>query len=150
MKPSDSLDKVFGTTPSDIDKGAKAMKGITKRVKKEYSSDVEEDYDYVRGLLKTSAENLAEITAGAMEVAEDSQHPRAYEVSAASAKQLAEVAEKLMSLHKDKKEIESDVQQANVSEVKTQNNIFMTGSTSDLLAALKGSNALSGVDTEAL
>ena len=126
------------------------MKSIAKRVKKTYESDSAEDYDYVRGMLKTAVENLAEITAGAMEVAEDSQHPRSYEVSANAAKQLAETAEKLMTLHKDKKELDSEVSQAQVSEVRTQNNIFMTGSTSDLLAALKGSNALSGVDTEAL
>ena len=88
MKPGDSLDKTFGIAPSDLDKGAKAMKGITKRVKKEYDSDSAEDYDYVRGMLKSSAESLARITAEAEDMAGETQHPRAVEVASNSAKQL--------------------------------------------------------------
>jgi hypothetical protein len=149
MSSFDSLDKTFGTDAS-LDAGAKTMKSITKRVRKEYASDAEEDYDYVRGMLKSSAEALSEITSNAMGVAEQSDHPRAYEVAANAAKQTSEVVEKIMSLHKDKKELENEVQQASVNDITTQNNIFMTGSTSDLLAALKGSNALSGVDTDSL
>ena len=126
------------------------MKSITKQVKKTFADDKSEDYEYVRGMLKTATENLAEITAGAMEVAEDTNHPRSYEVSANAAKQLAEVAEKLMTLHKDKKDLEADVQQANVSEVNTQNNIFMSGSTEELMRLLKSKDAMSGVDIDAL
>ena len=150
MSTYDSLDKTFGVAPSSIDKGAKAMKSITKQVKKTFADDKSEDYEYVRGMLKTATENLAEITAGAMEVAEDTNHPRSYEVSANAAKQLAEVAEKLMTLHKDKKDLEADVQQANVSEVNTQNNIFMSCSTEELMRLLNSKDAMSGVDIDAL
>ena len=140
MSTFDSLDKTFNVDAT-IDAGAKAMKSITKRVKKEYNSDAEEDYDYVRGMLKSSAESLCRITAEAEDMASETQHPRAAEVAANAAKQTAEVVEKIMALHKDVKELE-DVQQARVNEVKTQNNVFISGSTADLLKQLKEGGAL--------
>ena len=74
MSTFDSLDKTFNVDAT-IDAGAKAMKSITKRVKKEYNSDAEEDYDYVRGMLKSSAESLCRITAEAEDMASETQHP---------------------------------------------------------------------------
>ena len=138
MSTFDSLDKTFDVASTEL---VKAQRSITKKVKKEFSCDAEEDYDYVRGMLKSSAEALSEITSNAMGVAEQSDHPRAFEVAANAAKQTSEVVEKIMALHKDVKELD-EVQQAKVNEVKTQNNVFISGSTADLLKQLKEGGAL--------
>ena len=133
MKPYESLDKTFDVASQEL---VKATSATRKKVKKTYESDSEEDYDYVRAMLKDATESLSRITQGAVDVAEQSDHPRAYEVASNAAKSMAEVAEKLTDLHKKTKELD-EVQQAQVNEVRTQNNIFMSGSTADLMKALK-------------
>jgi hypothetical protein len=133
MKPFDSLDQTFDVAATEL---VKANKATRKAVKTAYESDAQEDYAYIRAMLKDATESLSNITQGAMDVAEESSHPRAYEVAANSAKHMAETAEKLMDLHAKTKALD-EVQQAQVNEVKTQNNIFMSGSTADLLKALK-------------
>jgi penicillin-binding protein-related factor A (putative recombinase) len=133
MKPFESLDQTFDVASQELLKAKKTSRKLSKKV---YGNDAEEDYDYVRAMLKDATENLSRITQGAMDVAEQSDHPRAYEVASNAAKSLAETAEKVMDLHKKTKEIDA-VEQTKVSEVKTQNNIFMSGSTADLMKALK-------------
>ena len=133
MKPFDSLDKTFDVASNEL---VKATSNARKSAKKVYENDAQEDYAYVRAMLKDSAEALTEITQGAMDVAQESSHPRAFEVASNAAKSTAEVVEKIMDLHKKTKELE-EVQQAQVNEVRTQNNIFMSGSTADLMKALK-------------
>ena len=133
MKPFESLDKTFDVASQEL---VKATNSTRKTAKKVYDNDAQEDYAYVRAMLKDSAEALTQITQGAIDVAEESSHPRAYEVAANAAKSTSEVAEKLMDLHAKTKALD-EVQQAQVNEVKTQNNIFMSGSTADLLKALK-------------
>ena len=72
---------------------------------------------------------------GAMEVAQQSDHPRAYEVVFQGAKHTADAVEKLQDLHKKMADTEKEVEKAAVNQ--TQNNIFMSGSTADLLKMLK-------------
>ena len=72
---------------------------------------------------------------GAMEVAQQSDHPRAYEVVFQGAKHTADAVEKLQDLHKKMADVENEQEKAQVNQ--TQNNIFMSGSTADLLKMLK-------------
>ena len=133
MKPYESLDKTFDVASQELVKATRSSKKLDKKA---YENDASEDYDYVRAMLKDATESLTRITQGAMDVAEQSDHPRAYEVASNAAKSMAETAEKIMDLHAKTKALE-EVQQAQVNEVKTQNNIFMSGSTADLMKALK-------------
>ena len=79
--------------------------GNEKKVKK---SDVEKDYEYSRGQLYSVIEKMQETLNGAMEVASQSDHLRAFEVAFAGAKHLADVVDKLPGLHKTQKSLEAD------------------------------------------
>lgn len=70
---------------------------------------------------------------GILEVAKESQHPRAYEVAATLIKNMSEVTEKLMVLQKQKKELSGETGQTNIQVDKA---VFV-GSTADLLKKIK-------------
>lgn len=141
MSTFDSLDETF-----DISKGVEAMKPIKKQkapiIVSNKSEDKEKDYNYARSQIYNLVEKMQEAVDGALEVAQQSDHPRAYEVVLNGAKNAAEVVEKLGDLHKKMNEIEAEDVKPNVQMTGgTQNNIFMTGSTADLMKALKDVNA---------
>ena len=137
MSNFDSLDETFGVEPE-----VKPIKRVRPDiVLSEKSEDQEKDYRYARGQIYDLVDKMQEAVNGALEVAQQSDHPRAYEVVLNGAKSAAEVVEKLGDLHKKMGDITKDDAKASVSQQGgTQNNIFMTGSTSDLLKALKESN----------
>ena len=70
-----------------------------------------------------------------MDVARQSDHPRAYEVTGQLIKTVAETAKDLLALQKTKKELQGD--EAPAPQIGTQNNIVFAGSTNELLRALR-------------
>ena len=93
-------------------------------------SDIKDDYDFARSQYYNLAEKGNEAIDLMMELARESEHPRAFEVLSTAIKQNAEVADKLMRLHKERKDVEADPQAALPNSM-TQNNVFV-GSTADL------------------
>ena len=69
--------------------------------------DQVKDYEYTRGELYSLIEQGQEAVQGALEVAQESGHPRAYEVAVAAMKHVADMTEKLQDLHKKMKDLES-------------------------------------------
>lgn len=129
-----NLDDTFDITKPDVElpKPIKKPKPIVISNKTE---DREKDYNYARSQLYDIVEKMQESIDGAMEVAQQSEHPRAYEVVMNGAKNAAEVVEKLTDLHKKMDDIEKEKpQQQSVSQV--QNNMFV-GSTAELMKMLK-------------
>lgn len=95
-------------------------------------NDIGDDYDYARSQYYRLADQGQEAIELMMELARDSEHPRAFEVLAGMLKQNAEITDKLMDLQKKKKEVEKeDPKQAALSAPVTNNNLFV-GSTTDL------------------
>lgn len=132
MSSFDSLDKTFDVASSEITELKKEAKPIKISDKGE---DLDKDYQYARGQLYDIVERMQECLEGAMEVAQQSDHPRAYEVAFNGAKSAAEVVEKIGDLHKKMSDLnkeETKVQQSN-----TQNNIYMAGTTAELMKLLK-------------
>jgi len=133
MSTFDSLDETFDIVPSPVEKQLKKQKPI---VLSDKSEDRDKDYQHVRASLYNLVDKMQEALDGALEVAQQSDHPRAYEVALNGAKNAAEVVEKITDLHKKVKDLEIEevkVQQNNT----TNNNVFMTGSTADLMMMLK-------------
>jgi hypothetical protein len=133
MSTFDSLDETFDIVPSPVEKQLKKQKPL---VLSDKSEDKEKDYQHVRASLYNIVDKMQEALDGALEVAQQSDHPRAYEVCLNGAKNAAEVVEKLTDLHKKVKDMEIEevkVQQNNT----TTNNVFMSGSTADLMKMLK-------------
>ena len=128
-----SLDETFDiVTDVELPKPIKKPKAI---IVSDKSDDREKDYSYARAQLYNIVETMQEGIQGAMEVAMQSEHPRAYEVAMNGAKAASEVVEKLADLHKKMDDLEKDKpQQQQVNQV--QNNMFV-GSTSELMKMLK-------------
>lgn len=94
----------------------------------------EQDYDYSRETYYDLIEKGRESLELMIEVARESEHPRAFEVLAGMIKGIADVNDKLMDLNKKQKELTKEDKPA---ESTTNNNLFV-GSTTDLQRMLLG------------
>jgi len=90
-------------------------------------SDLDKDYVHVRDSLYDLSEQGEEAIELMMELARESEHPRAFEVLGQLIKQKADINDKLMKLHKSNKEIKK----VDALDPATNNNVFI-GSTTEL------------------
>ena len=100
---------------------------------KSKDDDLEKDYEYTRGELYSLIDQGQEAVKGALEVAQESGHPRAYEVAVAAMKHVADMTEKLQDLHKKMKDLDEEAKGPS----KVTNNAMFVGSTSELQKMLK-------------
>lgn len=97
--------------------------------------DTEKDYEYTRCELYVLISKGQEAVQGALEVAQESGHPRAYEVAVNAMKQVADMTDKLIDLQHKMKNLNKEELKKGPSSV-TNNAIFL-GSTADLQQMLK-------------
>ena len=122
------LDEVF-----NVDESPEAeVIPKTNKLHLSKGEDVDKDYEYARDNLYSLIDKGQEAVNGALDLAMSSDHPRAYEVAGQLIKHVGDVADKLMALQKDKKNVKEE-------SVKTQvtNNSLFVGSTADLQKMLK-------------
>ena len=118
-------------------------KEIIKESKKEIRSiqskdNSELDYDYIRGTLYNLIEKGQEAATSLLELAQDGQQPRAYEVFGQLIKSVADSTDKLMDIHQKVKELKKEEK----SGPKNVTNALFIGSTAELQKLLKnGLNA---------
>lgn len=137
MKPKnfDQLDDALNTsTEIQICDNSDAIV-VNNEIKDSFSSeDIKKDYQYTRANLYSLIEKGQEAIDGIMELASESDQPRAYEVAGQLIKSVGDVTDKLIDLQKKLKDIEDDT-------VKTTNNVtnnaVFVGSTSELSKLLK-------------
>ena len=99
--------------------------------------DVEKDYEYTRGNLYSIIEKGQEAINGILELAQESEMPRAYEVAGQLIKNVADATDKLMTLQQKLK----DVEEEKISKGPTTvNNALFVGSTAELQKLLKNNN----------
>ena len=109
---------------------SKPSKPVPPKVDKD---DRTKDYEYTRGELYSLIDQGQEAVRGALEVAQESGHPRAYEVAVAAMKHVADMTEKLQDLHKKMKDLDEEKSgPRNVT-----NNAMFVGSTTELQKMLK-------------
>ena len=125
MKIDDRLSEVFDIAPQPK---TEVIDANTGEIIEPASTKIESDYD-------TTRENLRELlTTGqnalqhALEVAKQSEHPRAFEVVGNLMKQLADVNQQLMDLHQQKQKLDAPKKGAD----KVTNNAIFVGSTAEL------------------
>lgn len=99
--------------------------GIMTNINKK---EVQDDYDFARSKYYNLAEKGDEAIDLMMELARESEHPRAFEVLSNMMKQNAEITDRLMELQKRKKDVTENP--ASAAQL-TQNNVYV-GSTTDL------------------
>src|SRR6056300_1590668 len=99
------------------------------------NKNIKSDYDYSRQTYYDLIEKGRESLEMMIEVARESEHPRAYEVLSGMIKNISDVNDKLMDLNKKQKDIEKKDE---VKQVENQQNNFYLGSTADIQRMLKG------------
>ena len=95
----------------------------------------EQDYEYSRDTYYDLIEKGRESLELMIEVARESEHPRAFEVLSGMIKGIADVNDKLMDLNKKQKEL---TKEDTPTESTTTNNNLFVGSTTDLQRMLLG------------
>jgi|TARA_B100001093_G_scaffold446570_1_gene450988 hypothetical protein len=96
--------------------------------------DVEKDYKYTRGQLYSIIEKGQEAINGILELAQESEMPRAYEVAGQLIKNVADATDKLMDLQKKLKDVNKEEEAKTPT---TVNNALFVGSTAELQKLLK-------------
>ena len=105
-----------------------------KKKEKPNTDHVSKDYEYTRGNLYSIIEKGQEAINGILELAQESEMPRAYEVAGQLIKNVADATDKLMDLQKKLKEVNEEEKTKGPS---TVNNALFVGSTSELSKLLK-------------
>jgi len=135
-KKFDKLNEVFNVNDDELNIMPREVNSTIEKVEKISSdfNDVKKDYDYTRGNLYSIIEKGQEAINGILELAQESELPRAYEVAGQLIKNVADATDKLMDLQKKLKDIEDQKQIKNQT---TVNNALFVGSTADLAKMLK-------------
>ena len=130
MKSTENLDETFNIAPTEVLDAdeVKPNVGIQKpdRLTK---NDIEKDYEYTRGNLYSIIEKGQEAINGILELAQDSEMPRAYEVAGQLIKSVSDATDKLMDLQKKLKDVEEEKASKGPS---TVNNCLFVGSTAEI------------------
>ena len=118
---TDGLNKVFevGTDLVEVEKENKKV---------DVPDEIDNDYKYARENLYTIIEKGQESLNTLVDVAQQSQHPRAFEVVSQLVKTLSDTNKDLLELQKKIKVINKDIQEG----PKTVNNSLYVGNTADL------------------
>ena len=132
-KKFDSLNDAFDIAGEVV---SKQIETNEEKIEKISSSvdDIKKDYEYTRGNLYSLIEKGQEAINGILELAQESEMPRAYEVAGQLIKNVADATDKLMELQKKLKDVEEEKQSKGPTNV---TNALFVGSTADLAKLLK-------------
>ena len=98
------------------------------------SEDIKKDYEYTRGNLYSTIEKGQEAINGILELAQESEMPRAYEVAGQLIKNVSDATDKLMTLQQKLKEVNAEEKKGPTN---VTNNALFVGSTAELQKLLK-------------
>ena len=135
MGTFDGLDDVLNIAKPNIPEETEIVKEEPKpepKAKQEVD-DQTKDYEYTRGNLYSLIEKGQEAVEGALDVALNSDHPRAYEVAVNAMKQVSDMTDKLADLHKKMKDLDEEKKGPKT----VTNNAMFVGSTAELQKMLK-------------
>ena len=132
-KKFDKLDDAFNVESEIIESN---QADPTEKIEKLSSAvdDIKKDYEYTRANLYSLIEKGQEAINGILELAQESEMPRAYEVAGQLIKNVADATDKLMDLQKKLKEVEEERQAKGPTNV---TNALFVGSTAELAKLLK-------------
>ena len=131
-KNFDELNETFDVSADIV--SAEPIKEEKKNLQTSSPEDVKKDYEYTRGNLYSIIEKGQEAINGILELAQESEMPRAYEVAGQLIKNVSDATDKLMDLQKKLKDVNEEKDQKGPT---TVNNALFVGSTADLQKMLK-------------
>lgn len=135
----DSIDNVFNVgddmkVSTEIEVQASEVKTPDIVQDKSKTNDIDDDYKYTRRHLYSLIEKGQEAINGILDLAQESEMPRAYEVAGQLIKNVGDITDKLMDLQKKLKDVESDSSSKGPTNV---TNALFVGSTADLAKLIK-------------
>ena len=129
----DSLNEAFDVSSEIISSEPEQVKPTQKEVDA-IKTDTRKDYEYTRGNLYSLIEKGQEAVNGILELAQETEQARAYEVAGQLIKSVADATDKLLDLQKKLKDVEEESQSKGPTNV---TNALFVGSTADLAKLLK-------------
>lgn len=137
-KVFDALDKTFETQTKELET-AKPV------IEKAINDGLDTDFQEARDALKRAMVYGEEAIQGIMNVATNSDNPRAYEVAGQLIKSLGDQAKDMMDIQAKKKKIDEVSSKGKpAAQIGKQTNILFNGSTSDLMKALNDDKTIDG------
>ena len=132
----EKLNDTFNITPTEVtvDESDVSVGVERKKPDRLTKSDVERDYEYTRGNLYSIIEKGQEAINGILEVAQESDMPRAYEVAGQLIKRVSDATDKLMTLQQKLKDVNEEHESKGPTNV---TNALFVGSTAELQKLLK-------------
>jgi len=129
MTKYEKLDEAFDVEPTEVEVTERKIERI-----KSGSEDIKKDYEYTRGNLYSIIEKGQEAIDGILELAQESEMPRAYEVAGQLIKNVADATDKLLTLQQKLKDVQEEKDTKGPT---TVNNALFVGSTAELQKLLK-------------
>ena len=135
MDKYEKLNETFDVEPVEIET-TKEKNAIEKKLEiyENSKEEIRKDYEYTRGNLYSIIEKGQEAINGILELAQESEMPRAYEVAGQLIKSVSDATDKLMDLQKKLKDVNKEEESKGPT---TVNNALFVGSTADLQKMLK-------------
>ena len=134
MMKDNKFDEINEALDTSIESSITEIQKDAVPIPKQETNDVTKDYEYTRGNLYSLIEKGQEALNGIMELAAESDSPRAYEVAGQLLKSVGDNTDKLLDLQKKLKDLEEETGKpiGNVT-----NNAVFVGSTTELQKLLK-------------
>ena len=98
------------------------------------ADDIKKDYDYTRGNLYSIIEKGQEALNGVLELAQETNSPRAYEVAGQLIKNVSDATDKLLKLQKELKDLNAEDKKSTTN---ITNNALIVGTTAELQKLIK-------------
>jgi hypothetical protein len=131
MSGYDGIDDALDTTSETVDVTPVKKKEKPDRLTK---SDVDKDYEYTRGQLYSIIEKGQETLDGVLELAQETNSPRAYEVAGQLIKNVSDATDKLLKLQKELKDLNAEDKKSTTN---ITNNALIVGTTAELQKLIK-------------
>ncbi len=135
-KSNEKLDGIFNITSDVISKEIEPVENEVdpKKSDKLNLNDITRDYEYSRSNIYSIIEKGQEAINGILELAQETESPRAYEVAGQLIKNVSDATEKLLDLQKKLKDLDE------IKSVKSSTNVtnaLFVGSTAELSKLFK-------------
>ena len=131
---SEQFEKINETLDIEIQAGEIVEESKQELKKLSKQEDHIKDYEYTRGNLYSLIEKGQEAINGILELAQEGQQPRSYEVVGQLIKSVGDVSDKLLDLQQKMKDLNKEDKSSSPT---TVNNALFVGSTAELQKLLK-------------
>jgi hypothetical protein len=135
-KVPDSISETLDIETSIVSSVTSAETEVVAELSAGELDQIQKDYDYTRGNLYSLVEKGQEAINGILELAQESDSPRAYEVAGQLIKSVADTTDKLIDLQKKMKDLKDTTQKGPTNVT----NALFIGSTTELSKLLKQQN----------